>query len=369
MLGSYTNVSSRIKFGLLVLTVGCGLIGAVAFASTKLSKAGASELPVASVHPVLQQIAESALLKGVTSARGDAGFAVVTDVSTGEVLAAAHVHRERGRMVADSSQSNFLKKTLNPWSVAKPLIIAEAIDKAGVNAGDIVDCGDGGYTVDGNTYQDWKPFGKISVTEIVTNSSNIGSIKIANAMGGNILAHELPEFGFGAESLASHFPNAGSGSILTAGSMSNDLLGASLAVGGSGFSVTPLEIVQAYAALANKGMLNEPRPYGQREKSVLGRPVVSEGTAQIMRSILRKVVTEGTGQKAATPSYSTAGKTGSSPHFVNFAGFAPADKARIAVYVGVENSEGDQSGGQVAAPIFSAIVEPSLRALNVPAER
>jgi cell division protein FtsI (penicillin-binding protein 3) len=69
-------------------------------------------------------------------------------------------------------------------SVAKPLIIAEAIDKGGVNAQDLVDCGNGTYDVEGTIYKDWQPFGEISVTKIIAESSNIGAIKIANAFGG-----------------------------------------------------------------------------------------------------------------------------------------------------------------------------------------
>jgi cell division protein FtsI/penicillin-binding protein 2 len=157
--------------------------------------------------------------------------------------------------------------------------------------------------------------------------------------------------------------------------MSGDLLAAAVATGQREFTVTPLEMVQAFAALANGGKLLEPQPYLPNGKAVFVRQVVSPETPRIMRGLLGAVVTEGTGQKAAALSYSTAGKTGSSPKtsnghsgFASFAGFAPVREPRIAVYVAFENPP-KAIGGLLAAPVFGLIVESSLRTLGVSADR
>jgi beta-lactamase regulating signal transducer with metallopeptidase domain len=373
MLGSHKRTGSRAKLGLLVLTISVGLMGAVAFASSITDTVGTDRLGgAAATYAAIQHIAEAALVQGVANANADSGFAVITDVGTGQILAAAHVNRSGGKVLADPSR-DFLRQAFGPMSVAKPIVVAEAVDKGGVKPQDIVDCGDGSLDMEGTTYKDWKAFGEISVTKIIANSSNIGTIKIADSFGGAKVDALLPDFGFGPGSMATNYPNAGSGTIPSAGSMPEDLLGATIAVGAESFTVTPLEMVEAYAAIANGGKLFAPQPYSPNGKSVFVRQVISDDTSRVMRSMLRAVVTEGTGSKAATDSYSTAGKTGSSPQLsgkngitaiASFAGFAPVTKPRVAVYVGIENPP-DANGGSMAAPVFSRIVEPSLHELGV----
>jgi len=156
---------------------------------------------------------------------------------------------------------------------------------------------------------------------------------------------------------------------------------------GQGISVTALQLLSAYCAIANGGLLVRPRlvkaitdPTGETEYAERAAPnrILSRSTCERMRDVLERVVEEGTGQEAHIPGRRTAGKTGtaqkptrkqgfrSGKYIASFAGFAPADDPRLAILVVIDEPQGAHYGGVVAAPAFRAICEKALTHLRVP---
>ncbi|MGI8972847.1 MAG: peptidoglycan D,D-transpeptidase FtsI family protein [Gaiella sp.] len=218
---------------------------------------------------------------------------------------------------------------------------------------------------------------RMTVRQIVANSSNIGTITVAQKLGGGELASWIDRFGFGSPT-GVDYPGESPGMVLPYGDWSGSTIG-TVPIG-QGIAVTPLQMVSAYAAIGNAGRM--PRPHlvdrigGKRVDHGSGRRVVSKHTANRMMSMFRNVVVEGTGTEAAIPGYTVAGKTGTAnkaengryvaKYVASFVGLVPAEKPRLAVLVMVDEPKGQIFGGVVAAPIFRDISRFALQYLEVP---
>ncbi len=219
----------------------------------------------------------------------------------------------------------------------------------------------------------------LTVRQIVEQSSNIGTITIAQRLGAGRLASWVDRFGFGAKT-GVDFPGESGGFALPLDQWSGSTIG-TVPIG-HGIAVTPIQMARAYAAIANGGVLVRPhlidRVDGRTVTTKRGRRVVSRAVSDQMMSMLRGVVLEGTGTEAAIPGYTVAGKTGTaakidpdgtystSRYVASFVGMVPATKPKLVIMVMVDEPHGDIYGGVVAAPAFREIARFNLQHLEIP---
>jgi cell division protein FtsI/penicillin-binding protein 2 len=217
----------------------------------------------------------------------------------------------------------------------------------------------------------------LTVRQILAQSSNVGTITIAQHLGGPELASWIDRFGFGATT-GSELPGESPGMVLPYGRWSGSTIG-TVPIG-QGIAVTPLQMVSAYAAIGNDGIIPPAHVIakvgGKKVRHGAGRRIVSPHTADRMTAMFRSVVVEGTGTEAAIPGYTVAGKTGTankvengvyvSKYVASFVGLVPARKPRLAILVMVDEPHGQIFGGVVAAPLFRDIARFALQYLEVP---
>jgi cell division protein FtsI/penicillin-binding protein 2 len=219
----------------------------------------------------------------------------------------------------------------------------------------------------------------IKPTRIVEESSNIGTITVAQRLGAGRLAEWIDRFGFGRPT-GIDFPGESSGLALPLDQWSGSTIG-TVPIG-HGIAVTPVQMATAYSAIANGGILRTPylveRVAGKKVEHKTGRRIVTRAVSRQVMSMLRGVVLEGTGTEAAIPGYTVAGKTGtaakvdasgrysSSRYVASFVGAVPASKPRLVIMVMVDEPHGAILGGVVAAPAFQEIARFNLQRLEVP---
>ena len=334
-----------------------------------------------SVDQDIQSITERVLKDAILMQNAKGGFAIVADPMTGKILAAVDIDS------TDTLPENWaLNQQLEPASLIKTLVAAQAIE-SGLTAPQAVHACENGYYRFGNrVYHDWKKKGweHLTTEETVTNSSDICSMKIAEKIGAEGLRQMLVDFGFGPGGSVKSFPKARVGTLPPADDRNNPKM-VPFVSAGFGFKTTPLELVQAYGAIANGGLLLMPQTADtENAHSEVIRRVLSADTANKVKEILRQVVLKGTGKRGAQSHlYSTAGKTASSyvpdltkwdlvegrkrGNFAGFIGFAPVNEPRVEVYVGIHDpsSRDGAHGGTHAAPVFRRIVEDVLVHMNV----
>jgi len=221
----------------------------------------------------------------------------------------------------------------------------------------------------------------MSTAEIIRESSNVGTIQIGLRLGGKRLDRFVRKFGFGSRT-GLDFPGESPGIVISR----KDWTGPTIATIpiGQGIAVTPLQLVNAYSALANGGVAVEPKllhaTLGSNGRVEPSSPparhrVLSRKTARKMVKILESVVEKGTGVEAQIPGYEVAGKTGTAQkplpgggyghsYVASFAGFAPASRPAIVVLVTLDDPS-PIWGGSTAAPTFRTIAEFTLRHLGV----
>lgn len=336
----------------------------------------------------IQHIAESALEKTIADTRAAGGFALVQDPYTGDILASV------SRPLVPGSAQGF-QWTYEPGSTFKLITITSALESRVISLSDSFDCENGQWNYFAKPINDDEKEGVLTVPEILIKSSNIGSAKIALKLGIDKFYSYIGAYGFGARTTIS-FPGESKGLVRPLASTKP--LDLAINAFGYGIAVTGVQLVGAYSALANGGLLMEPRLVSkitaadgtvqEERRPAQIRRVLTKQTADTVREILQRVVTEGTGLKAQIRGYSVAGKTGtakkielngkySKDKFVaSFCGFVPASKPKYTILVAVSEPRTVIYGGLVAAPAFAQIaknllsvgaVSPDI-ALDAPAE-
>ena len=349
---------------------------------------------VLTLDEVIQFTTEYALKKQVDRFKADSGMAVVMDPYTGEIYAMANVPNfnpnHYGAFSSRVWKNNIVASSYEPGSIFKPIVAAAALDKGLAGPQDIFFCENGSLKI-GRTRigeaSDHK-FGWMSMRDIIAKSSNIGSIKIAQQVGKKPFYEYIRKFGFG-EKTGLSLPGESAGQLKNQSDWT-ELSLASISFGHE-IAVTPLQMVSAMASIANGGNLMAPHitkaltkdgRVVEQFKPELVQRVISEKTSLQMIEILKSVVKNGTGKKAALEGFDVAGKTGtaqkynmktrsySKTEFVSsFIGFAPADSPRLVILVMVDNPKGLHWGSVVAAPVFREIAKKALRYLNVPSSK
>jgi cell division protein FtsI (penicillin-binding protein 3) len=329
----------------------------------------------------LQEIATEALRAAVqnTSARG--GDLLLADPRTGEVLASASVRNVN----ADNWRA--ATEPYEPGSTLKPFVVATLLAEKEARLTDSVFAENGTYTNEGRTLRDVHGLGWTSVAGALQHSSNIALAKLSHRLEPRQQYQYLRSFGFGSPTAVT-YPSESSGLLRRPTNWSR-FSQASLAIGYE-ISVTPLQMVLAYGALANGGVLMEPRLVREvRSRDMrmtekfeprVVRRVIPQRVADDIRKVLVDVVETGTGGEAALGPYAVAGKTGTARSFrgghyergaytASFAGFFPAEKPQLVFLVKLESPQGAYYGGVTAAPVTRATLEAALAARNTPLDK
>lgn len=332
----------------------------------------------------LQFQTERVLAQQVVDAKAKGGMALVMETSTGDILAMANlVADEEG--VRQSPNNMALTDVYEPGSVNKLITIAGALEDDLVQPGTRM-LVPGTIRVADKTFGEPKRRGTIdwSVTDVMANSSNVGSIMIGQQVGKDRLDEYMRAFGFGAPT-GLGFPGESRGLMLDPAKWSGTSLG-TISIG-QGISVTAVQMLAAYNTIANGGEYVAPRlvkatvgPDGKATPvaDAKRRRVVSRETAGEVTAMLSEVVRAGTGKNAAIDGYTVAGKTGTArkplegargykagAYMSSFAGFVPAEKPALTAVV-ILDEPTPIFGGIVAAPAFADITKYGLRQFRIP---
>jgi cell division protein FtsI/penicillin-binding protein 2 len=340
------------------------------------------------IDAVIQYIAQREIEKSVAENNAAWGAVIVSDPSTGEILAMADAPSlDPNQYGSSDPEARFewaLRYRIDPGSTFKIVTASAALENRKVATYETFDCSATAIDVVGGPIRDHKPYGILSFSQIISESSNIGTIQIGRRVGADLLYKTIKDFGFG-EPTGIELPGEEAGVVHPVEEWSRRSLD-SISVGYE-VSVTPLQLLQAVNIIANRGVRLVPRII----KSVDGRPrqpqagdsppvqVISAQTAEKVIDILERAVLEGTGRSAALKGYTVAGKTGTSQiydpvdrkyslsrHTASFIGFVPTDKPVLSMAVVLfEPKNSAYYGGQVAAPVFREIALHVLRYLHV----
>jgi len=361
---------------------------------------------VLSIDANIQYIAERALDAQMEKMKAAHGTVVVQDPHTGQILALAIAPRfnpnDQRHMDASVLQNLAVSDVYEPGSTFKLATYAAAIDAAGVEPTDIVDCQNGAMTMYGRTLHDDKSdhFGRVTVQYALEHSSDVGAAKMALKLGNQKFYDYLRSFGFGDRS-GIELPSETRGLLRNPHKWDATSI-LSLAIGQE-IGVTPVQLVTMVSSIANGGVYMPPHILlastdqmkgDPRLKPISFRPsnqlpsqlpdgahrVIKEMTSAKMRMMMAGIVTEGTGKLAALNGYSSAGKTGTAQKIdpathtyshtklvASFAGFAPVSNPAISIAVVIDTpTVGTRYGGTTSAPVFAEVAQQVLEYLGVP---
>ncbi len=363
---------------------------------------------VLTIDANIQYMAERALDAQMEKTHAAHGTVVVQDPHTGQILALAIAPRfnpnDQRHMDASVLTNLAVSDVYEPGSTFKLATYASALDGAGVQPTDMVDCQGGSMTMYGRTLHDDRAdhFGVVTVQYALEHSSDVGAAKMALKLGPTKFYGYLKGFGFGDRS-GIELPSETRG-LLRAPRKWGATSILSIAIGQE-VGVTPVQLVTMVSALANGGVYMPPHVLLESADAMKGdarlqpmpfRPenqlpatlpdgahrVVSELTSAKMRSMMHGIVVEGTGKAAALNGYSAAGKTGTAQKVdpvthtyshtklvASFAGFAPVSNPAISVAVVMDTPQGTEAqryGAYASAPVFAEVAQEVLEYLGVP---
>jgi cell division protein FtsI (penicillin-binding protein 3) len=334
-----------------------------------------------SIDSKVQFFAWQRLRDAVEQHGAKAGSAVVLDARSGEILALANVPSfnpgQRQNLSGEQLRNRALTDIFEPGSTMKPFVAAWALETGRVTPETVLQTSPGSVYVPGLQVRDAHPYGSLTVAGVIQKSSNVGTVRMAMQMSPREMWELYSQAGFGQKPQID-FPGAVTGKLRPWKTW-RPVEQATMSYG-YGVSASLLQLARSYTVFARDGELI-PVTMLRREQPVQGLPVVSPKTARQMREMLRAAAGPGgTAPKAQALGYSVGGKTGtarkhegrgyaSNRYRAWFVGFAPASDPRIVVAVMVdEPSKGVYYGGEIAAPVFSQVVQQTLRMMNVPTD-
>ena len=336
------------------------------------------------LDPVIQQKTEE-VLAGVGESYSPKGAtAIVVDPRTSQILAMANWPPVNPGEFEEASNEELMNQatSLNyePGSTFKAFTVAAALEEKLVTPTTEFTLAPQIRVAD-RTIEDAEERGteNMTVAQILAKSSNVGAVTIGLEVGEDKFSKWIEKFGFDKPTKV-QFPNEEVGIVPKLSEWSGSTIG-NVPIG-QGIAVTPVQMIAAYGAIANRGVLIEPHLVdrvgnGERVQPVRRR-VVSTKTAEEVRHMLREVVEEGSGTAAQVPGYRIAGKTGTaakpdgaggystSAYVASFVGFVPAKHPRLVILVTVDEPRGAIWGGVVAAPAFAEIAKFALQYLEIP---
>jgi len=342
---------------------------------------------VLTIDEVIQYIAEKELEKAIKKHNAKGGSIVVMDPHTGEILALANRPtfdpNDTKSRVKDSMSNRAICDLFEPGSVFKIVTASAALEEQKANESDRIFCENGAYRVASHILHDHRAHGWLTFREVIEQSSNIGTTKIAQNLGDSLLYRYVKAFGFGVKT-GVDLPGEINGMAKEPRFWSKTSIGAVPI--GQEIGVTTLQLACAISVIANGGQLM--RPFIVKEiidkykepikefEPVMAHKVISLNTAERVKSILRGVIESGTGKMARIQEFSAAGKTGTAQKIepngayshtkfmATFIGFAPVDDPMVAIAVVIDEPRPYYFGGVVAAPVFKDVACDTLKYLN-----
>jgi cell division protein FtsI (penicillin-binding protein 3) len=359
----------------------------IAAGEHRLSPAERGDDLVLTIDRSLQYEAERALAAQIEATEAEGGTAILMDPRTGEILALANLRAgPEGGEPRPARDNMALTSLFEPGSVNKVVTAAAALEE-GLHTPDETLHVPPSVQVSVKRFSDQHPIdGPSSIADIITRSSNVGTIQLAQELGPATLDGYLRRFGFG-QPTGLGFPGESNGIVIPLEEWSGTSIG-SISIG-QGIAVNALQMLGAFNAIANGGVRVQPTlvratvdAEGEEHPVAPGEPtrVISARTAEQMRAVLAQVVAspDGTGQKAQIAGYSAAGKTGTArkpsttsrgyepgAYVATFAGFVPAEDPQLSAIV-VLDEPSPYYASLTSAPVFAEIVQYALRMLRIP---
>lgn len=353
----------------------------ISLLSEESPKDGASYL--LSIDRSVNFYMQNALKKAMEDYQAESGLAVAVDVSTGNIIGMTSLPSFDPNQYSDYANNNqeelfknpIISNTYEPGSIFKPIIVASGLDSGKITPDSAGDFGASvdvqGFTI--HTAED-KAFGHETIGDILKHSDNVGMVWVGEQVGSQIIYDYIKKFGF-SDKTGIDLSGEGLG-IIQPFKDWHDIGRATISFG-QGISVTPIQIVTAYAAIANNGVLMRPKvvekiinydgKVSEPTPTEIGR-VLSEKTVSDLTQMLIGVVEEGYGKRAGVPGFWVAGKTGTAqiantdgPGYQegifihSFAGFAPADNPKFALLVRLDKPKNAKFAESSAAPVFGDI--------------
>src|SRR3954471_4768816 len=350
---------------------------------------------VLTIDEKIQYIAERELDAAMQRTHAAAATVIVQNPKTGEVLALANrptfdanaFHKSDPQKMKNRAVSDIYE----PGSTFKMVTIAAALEEKITNPEEVIDCQNGAIYIGNVRIRDHKPFGLLSVSQVLANSSDVGAIKLGLRLGEDRFDRYIRAFGFGSQT-GIELPGETRGLTKPVNRWSKVSIGAISM--GQEIGVTPLQLAGLVSTMANDGVWVAPRivaaTSGPRSKlqtvefrPVTERRVIAPFTAAQMKQMMEGVVLHGTGRNANLDGYSAAGKTGTAQKFdpvtgkyshtkfvASFAGFAPVNNPAVVVAVILDSPVAQhvylQEGGWTAAPVFKRVAQQVLEYLHTP---
>jgi len=351
---------------------------------------------VLTIDKNIQYIAEKELDQAIHDTQAIAGTVIVENPHTGEILALANRPtfnpNLRKQITPGALTNRAVSYVYEPGSTFKLVTISAALEEKLTNPNEVFDCQMGSIVYNGMRIRDSKPHGLLPVWGVLAESSDVGAIKIALRLGEDRFYKYIRAYGFGQQT-GIELPAETRGLTKPVSRWSRVSI-AAISMGQE-IGISPLQLAALISTFANDGVWVAPRivagkiePQSSTQKSTpqtvafhpgTSRRVISSYTAAEMRSMMQKVVLEGTGRKAILEGYTSAGKTGTAQkvdpatgaysktkYIGSFAGFAPVNNPQIVVAVILDSAVGLHQGGQVSAPVFRRISQQVLEYLHTP---
>ena len=344
---------------------------------------------ILTIDNTYQWIAEEEIKYAVETFDAEAATVIISKPLSGEILAMAvkpsFDPNNAGQFSPSSWRNRAITDSYEPGSTFKPVIMSAVLEEGLKSPEDLIFCENGKYKIYDRTIEDVKGYGWLSVSKVIKKSSNIGMAKIVKEANKNIIYQYVRDFGFGVKTgielpgeTTGEFKNTIEWSKFTPIAMSY----------GYEISVTPIQMVMAFGAIANGGFLLKPRIYlvvsDEPSKEIekiqpeVIRRVISDSTSKMIVRMLEDVVLDGTGRRAFVKGLRIAGKTGTTKKYdpqskrydddkfiSSFIGFFPAESPQVLVYVMVDNPKQAYLGGEVAAPTFKRILQRIFRIIEI----
>ena len=352
------------------------------------------------IQAPIQRIAEEELAQVVEKYSPERAYAIMMNPHTGAIMALAQypTFNPNDRTTFKDStgiQNHCLTEVYEPGSIMKPIPVSYALDKGIVNLDSQFFCENGRWSYGGKTLRDTHDNKDLSVSDIIAVSSNIGTAKIAIEMGQENLYRALKAFGFGQQTHIGFIPEDKKDIYFrneTAGLLKAlerwDYLSITRYPIGQGVSCSPIQLLQAYGAIANNGTMMQPYIIDRimdgddvtySVPRVKGQPLTAAGAQKITQALIEVVNSQhGTGKRAALKDFTVAGKTGTGQiwcgdHYAeklftsSFVGFVPAEAPEFVMIVSVKRVS--VHGGTACGPVFKNIAQRTLEYLQIePAE-
>ncbi len=352
----------------------------------------------------LQYAAEEALRAAVTKSEALGGVVVVMDPFTGNILGIANyptfdLNDNNNPDFRENQTNQAIASAIEPGSVLKVMTVAAALHEGMVSEDEIIDCQGGILAVPGGVIRDWKlGFQRLTVREVLMNSSNVCTAKIAMRMSPEQHRQWLLDFGFTSRT-KSGLPGEVAGYLAKPGTLAWSGRTQQTIAFGQEISATPLQVAAALSAIANGGKLMRPRVIQEvrdRSGATRGDRLLFDGTpvgstlvrhrvldpriAKRVALMMESVVVDGTGRPTQIPGYRVAGKTSTAQKYDNeagtyggyvagFGGFLPVGDPRVVIFVAIDEprvgSRGGHHGGSAAGPVFRAVAEAAIRILRL----